>query len=95
MRYAVRGGATVGSYAPPQLWRRAQRPLLAALKRGGAQRPRLTPAVRRSLVRYFTDDVAQLESLLGQSFQDWLGEEDRGTYAVRSSFAPSARDASQ
>ena len=40
---------------------------------------------RRELVEYFRDDVALLESLLGRSFQDWLGEVGLGTYAVRSS----------
>jgi hypothetical protein len=95
LRYAIRSGAALGAYLPPQFWRTAQRPLLAALHRGHPIRPRLEPTVRRSLVRQFAADVALLEELLDQSFQDWLGDTDRGTYAVRSSLAPSGRDASQ
>jgi hypothetical protein len=95
LRYAVRAGAALGSFAPPQVWRTAQRPLLAALHRGSVHRPPLDVAVRRRLVDRFRDDVAVLEGLLGVSFQDWLGDSGRGTYAVRSSLAPSPRDASQ
>jgi hypothetical protein len=95
LRLAVRGGAAVGGYLPPQVWRTAERPLRAALHRGGAHRPPLDPEVRRELVAHFTEDVALLEQLLGGSFQDWLGDSGRGTFAVRRSLAPSERDASQ
>ncbi len=95
LRYAMRGGAALGGFAPPRLWRQAQRPLLAALHRGSAHRPALDVEVRRELVDRFRDDVAKLETLLGHSFQDWLGDSGRGTYAVRRSLAPSERDDSQ
>ncbi|WP_375490124.1 sulfotransferase [uncultured Jatrophihabitans sp.] len=95
VRHVVRGGAAVGGYLPPQAWRFAERPLRAVLRRGNAHRPSLDPAVRRELVTHFVDDVALLEHLLGRSFQDWLGESGRGTFAVRRSLAPSERDASQ
>src|SRR5580765_6750046 len=95
LRRAVHLGAALGAYAPPRVWRQAQRPLMAALHRGGAARPRLAPEVRRQLVGEFAQDVAVLEELLGESFQDWLGETGRGAYAVRRSLAPSGRDASQ
>lgn len=95
LRHLVRGGAYLGSFAPPQIWRQASRPLLAALHRGHTHRPKLGVADRRALVRHYVDDIALLEELLGSSFQDWLGDEGRGTYAVRSSLAPSAREASQ
>jgi hypothetical protein len=91
----LRAGAVLGSLTHPRVWRQAQRPLLHALHRGGVHRPRLDVEVRRSLVARFADDVAVLESLLGESFQDWLGDSGRGTYAVRRSLAPSGRDASQ
>jgi hypothetical protein len=95
LRHVVRAGAALGGYAPPKAWRQAQRPLLAALHRGSPHRPALAVDVRRALVARFVDDVALLESLLGRDFQDWLGDSGRGTYAVRSSLAPSERDASQ
>ncbi len=91
----MRAGAALGSYFPPRWWRRAQRPLLRALHRGAQHRPSLDVEVRRALVQRFAGDIALLESLLGRSFQDWLGDSDRGTFAVRSSLAPSGRAASQ
>ncbi len=95
LRHVVRGGAALGAYAPPKVWRVAQQPLLAVLHRGSPHRPTLDVAVRRTLVELFRDDVALLEDVLGGSYQDWLGDSGRGTYAVRSSLAPSGREASQ
>jgi hypothetical protein len=95
LRHLVRAGAHLGSFVPPQVWRQASRPLLGALHRGHPNRPKLAVDDRRALVSHFADDVALLESLTGRDFQDWLGDADRGTYAVRRSLAPSGRDASQ
>ena len=85
VRRAIRTGATLGSYVPPQIWRQAQRPLIATLRRDGAHRPRLPAGERRELMEYFRDDIALLATLLNGDFQDWLGDSDRGTYAVRRS----------
>ena len=95
LRATIRAGATLGAFAPPAVWRQAQRPLIAALHRGGAHRPSLSVEARRSLVPHFTEDVALLESILDEDFQDWLGDSGRGTYSVRKSLAPSDREASQ
>ncbi len=95
LRMLVRGGAALGRHVDPRAWRQAQRPLLAILQRGAAHRPSLPVDVRRELVGRVRDDVGLLEDLLGRSFQDWLGDSGRGTFAVRSSLAPSQRDASQ
>lgn len=95
LRLAIRGGADLGSYLPHRLWRQARRPLTAALQRGDERRPELSVEVRRRLVEFFADDVALLEAQTGETFQDWLGDKGRGTYSVRSSLAPSAREASQ
>ncbi len=95
LRAVVRGGAELGRHVHPRVWRQAQRPLVAALQRGPSHRPALDPDVRRELVARVRDDVARLEEVLGRSFQDWLGDSGRGTFAVRSSLAPSDRDASQ
>ena len=95
LRAAVRSGAWLGSFAAPQYWRGMERHLLRGLHRGHGVRPDLGVDVRRELVREYADDVAVLENLLGRSFQDWLGDSGLGTFAVRSSLAPSERDASQ
>jgi hypothetical protein len=65
------------------------------LKRGNSPRPRVTVEERRELVEYFREDVALLEQMLGRSFEDWLSDQVRGTYAERKSWAPSSRVASQ
>jgi Sulfotransferase family len=95
LRRTIRAGAALGSYLPPKVWRHGQRPLIAALRRQRAHRPSLPVDQRRELVEHFRDDIAVLEQLLGRSFQDWLSDTGRGTYAVRSSCAPSSREASQ
>lgn len=95
LRKVIRTGAALGSLGPPRLWRQAQRPLVAALRSHRVHRPRLSVDTRRDLVEHYREDVALLEDVLHRDFQDWLGDTGRGTYAVRKSCAPSARDASQ
>jgi hypothetical protein len=85
LRGTIRAGAGVGAHLPPALWRTAQRPLVRALRTPGSHRPKLRSDQRRQLVDLFRDDIALLEGLLGESFQDWLADTDRGTYALRSS----------
>lgn len=85
LRGIVRGGAVLGSYAPPQVWRRAHAPLIRALRRDKTNRPHLHTEQRRELVGHFRKDIELLESLLGRSYQDWLSDSGRGTYAVRKS----------
>lgn len=85
LRRAIRAGASLGSYAPPQVWRQAQRPLVAALRRDRLHRPHLAVRDRRALVEDFREDIGLLEDLLERDFQDWLGDTGRGTYAVRRS----------
>jgi hypothetical protein len=85
LRRTIRGGAVAGSLAHPRAWRIAQRPLLAALQRGGGPRPRLDPAVRLELVDQYREDNALLGELLGADYSDWLSPEGRDTYTVRRS----------
>jgi hypothetical protein len=87
----VRGGATLGAHFPPQVWRRAGRPLIQLLQHGGASRPRLAVETRREIVQFFADDVVRLEWLTGNDYSDWLGDQGAGAYSVRRSWAPSAR----
>ncbi len=86
---AIRLGAAAGAYAPPQVWRRASRPLTRALQLGGPdRRPKLTPQQRGELLAGCTDDIAVLEDVLGQSFDDWRSHEGRGSFTER--VAPTA-----
>jgi Sulfotransferase family len=95
LRRTIRTGAAAGALAPPQVWRRAQRPLLAALQRGAVPRPRLDPDVRAQLVGRFAEDNAVLGRVLGADYSDWLSPEGRGTYTVRRSWDPSKPVASK
>ncbi|SDR76497.1 Sulfotransferase family protein [Friedmanniella luteola] len=85
---AVRAGAAAGAFAPPQVWRRASRPLVAALQRGGpSRRPRLTPEQRGALLADVADDVDVLEEVLGESFADWRSGAGRGSFSERTGTA--------
>jgi len=79
----LRAGAAVGAYFPPQVWRAVSRPLLAALHRGGAPRPVLTVAQRRTVLAPLGGDIELLAELTGQSYSDWLGDTGRGEFRAR------------
>ena len=81
---AIRLGAAAGSLVPPEVWRRASEPLVRALQRGGpAQRPKLAPEQRQALLGGYLDDIALLESVLGESFEDWRSNTGRGSFKER------------
>jgi hypothetical protein len=81
---AIRAGSAAGRLFPPQVWRRASEPLLAALQfRGPMQRPKLRVEQRSSLLGDCADDIELLEQLLGESFQDWHSATGRGSFAER------------
>ena len=80
----IRAGAAAGAHVPPQLWRRASRPLISALQRGGPQqRPRLTAEQRSALLDGCAEDIDTLESVLGESFADWRSAAGRGSFRER------------
>lgn len=81
----VRGGARLGQFAHPQVWRRVH-PLAIGLlgDTRSAHRPRLDARTRERLVQHYADDVALLSELTGQDFGDWLSHESRGSYTERS-----------
>lgn len=85
LRWMVRTGAAAGAYAPPRMWRTAQRPLLNALQRGRPARPRPGRDVRAALVEHFTDDNALLCDVLGDDYTDWLALDSGEMYTVRKS----------
>ncbi len=81
---AIRAGAAAGSYFRPQLWRRASKPLVDALQWGGSrQRPTLAAESRTVLIGDCAHDIAILESVLGESFDDWRSAAGRGSFAER------------
>jgi hypothetical protein len=80
----IRTGATVGQFFPPEVWRRVSRPLVDQLQRGGdPSRPRLTPEQRAALVEPHLPDIELLERVTGESFADWKGYRDGGTFGSR------------
>jgi Sulfotransferase family len=84
VRHLLQAGASVGAHFPPRVWREAQKPLLALLQRDGdQQRARLSADQRREIGALFADDIALLEKVTGESFQDWLGDSGSDTYSVR------------
>jgi hypothetical protein len=86
----IRAGATAASYAPPQVWRRASKPLMSLLQHGGrSQRPKLAPEQRTELLGDCLDDIALLEQTLGESFEDWRCAAGRGSFAERTQIPPS------
>jgi hypothetical protein len=81
---AIRTGARVGQFFPPQVWRKASRPLVGQLHRGGEPtRPKLTPAQRTELLKPHREDIALLERVTGESYQDWLVYRDGSTFESR------------
>jgi hypothetical protein len=80
----IRAGAAAGQFFPPQLWRRASRPLIARLHKGGdPARPRLTPGQRDALLEPHLPDIELLEQVTGESFEDWKGYRDGGSFETR------------
>jgi hypothetical protein len=81
---ALSAGAWLGQYAPPQVWRHASRPLLAARRLGGPQhRPELSIEQRQALLDQFDDDITLLEDITGEDFSDWRSATGRGSYQQR------------
>ncbi|MGY1784946.1 sulfotransferase family protein [Geodermatophilus sp. SYSU D00698] len=79
----TRAGAALGAYAPPQVWRQVSRPLLAALHARRAPRPPMPVEVRREVLAPLLPDVALLEELTGESFDDWRSDTGRGDFRSR------------
>jgi hypothetical protein len=85
----VRGGARLGQFAPPEVWRALHPPLIGLLGDGRrAHRPRLDAGRRQRLLASYADDIALLSSLTGQDFGDWLSPESRGSYEERATVTP-------
>ena len=77
---AIRAGAWLGQYAPPQWWRRGEAVLVRRLQAGGGRRPRLAPEVRTRLLPAYAQDNALLGRVTGRDFADWMGTTSRGQF---------------
>lgn len=77
----VRGGARLGQFAPPRVWRGVESRVLRVLHAGGGARPPLDPADRQALAATFAADVRLLEQVTGGDFGDWLTGSGRGAFA--------------
>lgn len=84
---ATRLGAAAGALVPPRVWRVASTPLLAALHAERAPRPTLPVEVRRAVLEPLLPDIALLEELTGESFDDWRSDVGRGDFRSRTSTA--------
>lgn len=82
----IRGGAWLGQFARPEVWRQAE-PAARRLLRGSteAHRPLLTPDQRAELIDTFAEDIALLAKVTGQDFSQWLSTEPRGSFRQRAS----------
>lgn len=87
---AVRAGAAVGSLAPPQVWRRASRPLLAALHARPVPPAPLPVEVRREVLAPLLEDVDLLERLTGLEVDSWRGDAGRGDFRSRAAGRPAS-----
>ena len=79
----VRGGAALGAYAPPSVWRRVESPIRWALHRGGHPRPPLSVEQRRAALAPLLEDIVLLEEVTGQWYGDWRGDSGRGEFSER------------
>ncbi len=79
----ARAGAALGAYTPPEVWRQVSRPLVAALHAGRAPRPPMPVEVRREVLAPLLPDIALLEELTGESFDDWRRDTGRGDFRSR------------
>jgi hypothetical protein len=80
----IRTGARMGAWFPPHVWRRVSRPLIGQLHNGGKPaRPKLSPEQRASLLHPFLPDIALLEQITGESFEQWRLHRDGDTFHSR------------
>lgn len=72
LRGLLRWGGTVGHRFPVPLRLAARGPLLTLLHRKRGSRPVTTPAEREALLPLFADDIALLQDVTGERYDDWL-----------------------
>ncbi|MEV6305251.1 sulfotransferase domain-containing protein [Actinoplanes sp. NPDC051861] len=72
LRGMLRAGGDFGHRFPVPLRLAARGPLLTLLHRKRGNRPVTTPEERAALLPYFADDIALLQQVTGESYDDWL-----------------------
>ena len=72
LRGLLRTGGTFGHHFPVPLRLAARGPLLTLLHRKHGTRPVTTPTERAELLPLFADDIALLQDVTGESYDDWL-----------------------
>jgi Sulfotransferase domain len=72
LRAMLRAGGSFGHRFPLPLRLAARGPLLTVLHRKRGARPVTTPRERAALLPMFADDVALLQDVTGQRYDDWL-----------------------
>ena len=78
------GRAAVGQFLPPQVWRTVSKPLISQLHKGGdPSRPKLTPEQRELLVEPHLEDIALLEEVTGESFEEWRTYREGNSFESR------------
>ena len=81
LRGMLRIGGRVGHRFPAPLRLAARGPLLTVLHRKQGNRPVTTPRERAALLPLFADDIALLQDVTGQRYDDWLSA-DRHAKAI-------------
>jgi hypothetical protein len=72
LRWLLRTGGGLGQHFPVPLRLAARGPVLTVLHRKNGPRPVTTPEERAALLPLFADDIALLESVTGETYDDWL-----------------------
>ena len=72
LRALLRAGGGFGHRFPVPLRLAARGPLLTVLHRKKGSRPVTTPQERAALLPFFTDDIALLQDVTGERYDDWL-----------------------
>ncbi|MEU8242759.1 sulfotransferase [Actinoplanes missouriensis] len=72
LRGLLRAGGEVGHRFPVPVRLAARGPLLTLLHRTKGNRPVTTPQERAALLPHFTEDIALLQDVTGERYDDWL-----------------------
>jgi hypothetical protein len=72
LRGMLRAGGRFGHRFPVPLRLAARGPILTVLHRKRGNRPVTTPAERAALLPLFADDIALLQEVTGERYDDWL-----------------------
>ncbi|WP_433789994.1 sulfotransferase family protein [Actinoplanes sp. CA-252034] len=72
LRGLLRAGGDFGHRFPVPLRLAARGPLLTLLHRTKGNRPVTTPEERAALLPYFSEDIALLQDVTGERYDDWL-----------------------